>query len=140
MSGPEQAKAQWAEALLWLAKADEDIRMAGLALAAEPPLVDPAAYHCQQAVEKIIKALLVATAIKVPRSHDIDLLAGLAAPSYPALEQQMRSFSHLTEWLTATRYPDLGGGLGEEIGDVTDMLTAVRAFRAEVATLVPTCS
>ena len=137
MSGPEQAKAQWAEALLWLAKADEDIQMAGLALAAEPPLVDPAAYHCQQAVEKIIKALLVAATLKVPRSHDIELLAGLAAPAYPALEQRMLSFSHLTEWLTATRYPDLGGGLGEEIGDVIDMLGTVRAFRAEVAVLAP---
>lgn len=138
MSGPEQAKAQWAEALLWLAKADEDIRMSGLALAADPPLVDPAAYHCQQAVEKIIKALLVAAAIKVPRSHDIELLAGLAAPAYPALEQRMLSFSHLTEWLTATRYPDLGGGLGEEIGDVADMLATVKAFCQEVAGLVLT--
>ena len=137
MNDLEQAKAQWAEALLWLGKADEDIRMAGLALAAEPPLVDPAAYHCQQSVEKIIKALLVAAAIKVPRSHDIELLAGLAAPSYPALEGMMLSFSHLTEWLTATRYPDLGGGLGEEIGDVTDILVAVRAFRSEVAALAP---
>ena len=91
MSGPEPDKAQWAEALLWLAKADEDIRM-----------------------------------------------AGLAAPAYPALERRMLSFSHLTEWLTATRYPDLGGGLGEEIGDVTDMLTAVRAFRQEAARLAPT--
>lgn len=90
MSDSEQAKAQWAEALLWLAKADEDVRM-----------------------------------------------AGLAAPSFPALEQRMLSFSHLTEWLTATRYPDLGGGLGEEIGDVTDMLTVVRAFRQEVAGFAP---
>lgn len=137
MNDPEQAKAQWAEALLWLAKADEDIRMTGLALAADPPLADPAAYHCQQAVEKIIKALLAAAAIRIPRSHDIEWLAGLAAPSYPALEQQMLSFSHLTEWLTATRYPDLGGGLGEEIGDVTDMLAAVKTFRRDVMAFAP---
>ena len=122
---------------MWLAKADEDIRVAGLVLDADPPLVDPAAYHCQQAVEKIIKALLVAAAIKVPRTHDIELLADLAAPSYPALRERMGSFLHLTEWLTATRYPDLGGGLGEEISDVTDILVAVREFRAEVAALVP---
>jgi hypothetical protein len=90
MSDPEQAKAQWAEALLWLAKADEDIQM-----------------------------------------------AGLAAPTYGTLEQRMLSFSHLTEWLTATRYPDLGSGLGEAIGDVADMLATIRAFRQEVAVLVP---
>ena len=138
MSGAEQAKAQWAEASLWLAKADDDIRVASMTLAADPPMLDPAAFHCQQAVEKIIKALLIAAAVAAPRSHDIEMLAGKAAPFYPALEQQMLSFSHLTEWLTASRYPDLGGGLGEEIGDVADMLAAVKAFRQEVAGLGPT--
>ena len=138
MSDPEQVKAQWAEAALWLAKADDDIRVAGMTLAADPPMLDPAAFHCQQAVEKIIKALLIAAAVAAPRSHDIEMLAGKAAPFYPALEQRMLSFARLTEWLTASRYPDLGGGLGEEIGDVADMLIAVKAFRQEVAGLVPT--
>ena len=138
MSDPEQVKAQWAEAALWLAKADDDIRVASMTLAADPPMLDPAAFHCQQAVEKIIKALLIAAAVAAPRSHDIEMLAGKAAPFYPALEQRMLSFARLTEWLTASRYPDLGGGLGEEIGDVADMLAAVRAFRQEVAGLVPT--
>lgn len=137
MSDPEQAKAQWAEASLWLGKADDDIRVAGMTLAADPPMLDPAAFHCQQAVEKIIKALLIAAAVAAPRSHDIEMLAGKAAPFYPALEQQMLSFAHLTEWLTASRYPDLGGGLGEEIGGVTDILLALREFRRRVAELVP---
>jgi len=137
MSGAEQVKAQWAEASLWLAKADDDIRVASMTLAADPPMLDPAAFHCQQAVEKIIKALLIAAAVAAPRSHDIEMLAGKAAPFYPALEQRMLSFARLTEWLTASRYPDLGGGLGEEIGDVADMLAAVKAFRQEVAGLVP---
>ncbi len=138
MSAPDQAKVQWAEASLWLAKADDDIRVASLTLAAVPPMPDPAAFHCQQAVEKIIKALLVAAAVTAPRSHDIEMLAEKAAPFYPALEQQMLSFARLTEWLTASRYPDLGGGLGEEIGDITDMLDAVKAFRRDVAGLAPT--
>jgi len=138
MSGAEQVKAQWAEAALWLAKVDDDIRVACMTLAADPPMLDPAAFHYLQAVEKIIKALLIAAAVAAPRSHDIELLAGLAAPFYPALEQRMLSFARLTEWLTASRYPDLGGGLGEEIGDVADILAAVKAFRQEVAGLVPT--
>jgi hypothetical protein len=40
--------------------------VAGLALAADPPLIDPAACHCQQAVEKMIKALPVAHDITAP--------------------------------------------------------------------------
>lgn len=120
---------------MWLGKADEDIRVAELALAADPPLVDPAAFHCQQAVEKIIKALLVGAAARLPRSHDIEELAGKAAPYYPVLKPRMLSFGRLTEWLTASRYPDLGGGLGEEIGDVAEVLSAIKAFRHEVAAL-----
>lgn len=137
MSDPEQMKAQWADAGLWFAKADDDIRIAVLALAADPPMLDPAAFHCQQAVEKIIKGLLVAACIVSPRSHDLETLAGTAAPAYPELVGQMRSFAHLSEWLTASRYPDLGGGLGEDFGGVTDALTAVKDFRGRVAALVP---
>lgn len=81
--------------------------------------------------------MLVAAAIKVPRTHDIEELADKAAPLYPALRERMLSFVHLTEWVTASRYPDLGGGLGEEIGEVTDTLVAVREFRAEVTGLAP---
>lgn len=62
MNVPEDRAAQWAEAGRWLAKADEDIAVAELALDHAPPLVDPAAFHCQQAAEKILKALLVAAA------------------------------------------------------------------------------
>jgi len=137
MNDPEQTRVQWAEAALWLAKADDDVRMADLALAADPPMVDPAAFHCQQAVEKIIKALLVGAAATPPRSHDIDLLGRTAATFYPTLEPRMTSFVRLTEWLTASRYPDLGAGLGEDLGAVADMLAAVKLFRQEVAALAP---
>ena len=137
MSDPEQTRIQWAEASLWLAKADDDIRIADLALTADPPLPDPAAFHCQQAVEKIIKGLLVAASVTPLKIHDIEALAGKAAPLYPALKERMLTFVRLTEWLTASRYPDLGGGLGEEISDIADMLAKVKVFRQETAALTP---
>jgi HEPN domain-containing protein len=137
MNDPDQRNIQWTEALRWLAKADEDLRVAAMTLSADPPLIDPAAYHCQQAVEKLIKALLVAAEVKVPRTHDIESLADKAAPLYPMLRDRMYSFVHLTEWLTASRYPDLGGGLSDEIDDVTDMVAAVKEFYREVQALAP---
>jgi HEPN domain-containing protein len=137
MSDPEQTKAQWADAVLWFAKANDDIRVAELALAADPPMLDPAAFHCQQAVEKIIKGLLVAACIYPPRSHDIETLADKAGLAYPNLANEMRSFAHLTEWLTASRYPDLGGGLGEDFSGVADALAAVKDFRKRAAALEP---
>jgi HEPN domain-containing protein len=135
MSAPNAA-AQWAEAARWLAKADEDAAVAELALGHKPPLVDSAAFHCQQAAEKIIKALLVAAAVPPPRSHDMERLVEAAAPLYPTLRDEMRPFSRLTEWLTASRYPDLGGGLGEAPADVAEMLALIKAFRANVSGLV----
>ena len=79
--------------------------------------------------KKIIKALLVAATVTPPRTHDIETLADKASALYPTLQPRMLSFVRLTEWLTASRYPDLGGGLGEEQGDVVDMVALVKAFR-----------
>jgi hypothetical protein len=44
MNDLDDAAEQWAEAGRWLAKADEDIAVAEMALSREPPLVDPAPF------------------------------------------------------------------------------------------------
>jgi hypothetical protein len=41
----------------WLLKAADDLRGAEIDLAAVPPLTGDAAFHCQQAAEKALKAL-----------------------------------------------------------------------------------
>ncbi|HZZ60587.1 MAG TPA: HEPN domain-containing protein [Roseiarcus sp.] len=136
MSAPEDAAAQWAEAERWLAKADEDVAVRELALAREPPLTEPAAFHCQQAGEKILKALLIAAGVAPARNHDMERLVQAAAPLYPTLSNRMQTFARLTEWLTATRYPDLGGGLGETPSDVAEM-ALIKAFEADPRALAP---
>jgi hypothetical protein len=78
-----QAIIQWREALLWLAKADAEIVGARTLLAGAQ--LDLAAFHVQQALEKALKALLVAAAQDVRRSHDIDMLATLARAYWPDL-------------------------------------------------------
>jgi HEPN domain-containing protein len=137
MNAPEDADPQWKEAARWLARAQEDAVVAELALTRDPPLINPAAFHCQQAAEKILKALLVAAGAAPPRSHDMELLIEAAAPQYPTLGKEMQAFARLTEWLSASRYPDLGGGLGETPADVAEMLALVKAFGAKVRALAP---
>ncbi|CAA7611710.1 conserved hypothetical protein [Magnetospirillum sp. LM-5] len=138
MSGPDpQALLQWAEAGQWFAKADEDICMAEMALGREPPLIDPAAFHCQQAGEKIIKGLLVAAALKVPHTHDLDALARLATPSYPDLAAMMEEVAPASVWLARTRYPDLTEGDGTAKSEVADMLVSIKAFRQTAAARSP---
>lgn len=90
MSAPEDTVAQWAEAGRWLAKADEDVAVAELALSREPPLTEPSAFHCQQAAEKILKAPLIAAGVAPARSRDMERLVHAAAPLYPTLSNQMQ--------------------------------------------------
>jgi len=59
----------------WVEKASRDIRMAKLAINEEP--YDEAAFHCQQAVEKALKTLLVAYRIKPPKTHSLERLLAL---------------------------------------------------------------
>src|SRR5271167_914313 len=78
-----QALVHWREALLWLAKAEADIIGARTLLAGGQ--AELAAFHVQKALEKTLKALLVAAAQDVRRTHDIDALATLARTHWPDL-------------------------------------------------------
>lgn len=50
--------ARVAEAREWLVRASRDLRGAEHALKADPPLVEDALFHCQQAAEKAMKGFL----------------------------------------------------------------------------------
>jgi HEPN domain-containing protein len=104
MSGPE-AEARRAEAARWLAIADQDIIAARHCMKGSPPLPGVAAYHCQQAAEKIIKALMVAAGKSFPKTHDLAALGTLASPAYPALASAISRIEPLTTWGVAYRYP-----------------------------------
>lgn len=109
MSGTDpDTSAQWEEARRWFAIAEEDLRVAGLCLRAQPPSSDAAAYHCQQAAEKLIKGLLVAAALPFRKVHDLDELADQAVDRYPDLSEYLEFCRPLTRWGTLFRYPTLG--------------------------------
>jgi hypothetical protein len=46
-------------------------------------LPEIAAYHCQQAAEKLVKAVLIYRGIEPAKSHDIDALVGRLPPADP---------------------------------------------------------
>jgi HEPN domain-containing protein len=104
MSGADPAK-QRDEAKAWLAKADEDLRAIRLCLDAGPPVLGVAAYHCQQAAEKLIKGLLVLSAVPFRKTHDLDELSHLAVPAHPDAEPLLAHLRVRTYWGFAFRYP-----------------------------------
>lgn len=71
---PDPARA--GEAGAWLEKAAQDLRAGDVDLAASPPLVEDAAFHAQQAVEKALKGFLAAHDRPIRKTHD---LVGLGA-------------------------------------------------------------
>ena len=58
----------------WYAKADSDIAMAIKAIDFPPIILDGACFHCQQAVEKYLKAYLIYHGKDVVKTHSLDFL------------------------------------------------------------------
>jgi HEPN domain-containing protein len=89
----------------WLAKAEDDLRVARLLIAEENRLNAAGAYHCQQAAEKALKAWLTARNIVFPKTHDLETLLHLCRPGdagFAAYAEQARA---LTPLATEYRYP-----------------------------------
>jgi HEPN domain-containing protein len=55
----------------WLNKAEHDLISAQRLLEIEPMILDNACFHCQQAVEKCLKAYLIYNGFDIERTHNI---------------------------------------------------------------------
>jgi HEPN domain-containing protein len=124
---------QWQEAHRWLAKADEDLVAAERLL---PEIVNQAAFHVQQALEKTLKALMVAKRQEIRKTHDISLLVSLVRPRWPELIPQHFPIVELSQWYLASRYPGLEE-VALSISDVRAALTFVSDFIATVRSRGP---
>jgi HEPN domain-containing protein len=60
----------------WLNKAEHDILSAQRLLEIEPVILDNACFHCQQAIEKCLKAYLIYNGFDIQKTHDIIALLG----------------------------------------------------------------
>ncbi|WP_338025234.1 HEPN domain-containing protein [Calidithermus roseus] len=68
-------------------------------------LYEDLCFDAQQAVEKALKALLVARKQPFPKTHDISLLLQLLAISGLAIPSFIQAADTLTLYAVATRYP-----------------------------------
>jgi HEPN domain-containing protein len=119
---------QWQEARRWLAKADEDLLAAQRLL---PEIVNQGAFHVQQAMEKTLKALMVAKRQEIRKTHDISLLVSLVRPLWPELIPQRFPIVEITEWYLVSRYPGL-----EDVALSTSDVTAALALVSDFITIV----
>jgi HEPN domain-containing protein len=90
----------------WQAKADSDLAAAETLWHAGSASRDVICFHCQQAGEKMLKALLVASEIPFPRTHDLVALAQLLAARFPALNDWLPSLAEFSRYAVEVRYPE----------------------------------
>lgn len=88
----------------WLAVSERDLRAARNCLFGPEPTTEAAAYHCQQAAEKLVKAALVSHGVNVPFSHDIRVLVG-SLPAADPLRPRFMLLARFTPYATVYRYP-----------------------------------
>jgi HEPN domain-containing protein len=85
-------------------------------------------FHCQQAVEKYLKAVLVERGINVPKTHDLVFLqqtlerAGFTLPAGFSRLQELQPFA------VAERYEDTGAGNSISSVDARQLVADVRAW------------
>jgi HEPN domain-containing protein len=90
----------------WIAKAEIDYRTARQLAEGAEVLLEPIAFHCQQAAEKYLKAFLVSRGVEFPKTHDIRQLLYLVEPLAPELAAGLRDLDALTPYGVEIRYPD----------------------------------
>lgn len=93
------------EARAWFQKATNDWRGADIDLAAAPPLVEDALFHCQQAAEKAMKGYLTAHERVFRKTHDLDELARACEAIDPTLKAVLLEARDLTVFAWEFRYP-----------------------------------
>jgi HEPN domain-containing protein len=93
------------EVKAWLQKASSDLFSAEILLDHDPPVPETAAFHCQQAVEKTLKALLVWLKIPFEKVHSLTYLLDLGEAECPGLTSLRESVEVLAPYAVEIRYP-----------------------------------
>ncbi len=90
----------------WLYRANEDINVM-LTLSREniDSYTSTICFHCQQAVEKFLKAILVFHKIDFPKTHDVDFLLNKCS-QIENLDFNNINLKDLTDFGVDIRYPD----------------------------------
>ena len=97
--------AEWSEVEEWLSKAREDLLSARILLGHDPPVLSTACFHCQQAVEKALKAFLVSRGVAFERVHSLPYLLDLCDEAGLDIAEQRDGVEALGPFAVGLRYP-----------------------------------
>jgi HEPN domain-containing protein len=89
----------------WNQKAEHDLMSAQRLLEIEPMILDNACFHCQQAIEKYLKAFLIFHGLDIERTHNIIFLLSQCAnfdPVFASIDPL-----NINAYAVQGRYPDI---------------------------------
>jgi HEPN domain-containing protein len=89
----------------WLVKARNDWTTVEILLASGHAPAEAVCFHCQQYVEKLLKAVLTHEGTEAPKTHDLRRLIQLVESSIPELSSFVDAADGLTIYGVQTRYP-----------------------------------
>jgi len=119
----------------WLLLAKEDLRAAELCVAASPPLVRTALFHCQQAAEKLLKAFLTWHDVPFRKTHNLEELGSACAGLDPGIGAFLNRLTVLNKYGVRFRYP----GVSEEpsLGEARQGLALAGDFFQAILARLP---
>ena len=118
----------------WIRFARMDLSAAVYLQGHSPLPIEIICYHCQQAAEKALKAVLVSYDADVPHIHDLNKLLAAATQYEDSMQSLFKQANWLMNYAAFTRYPS-----DIEIGE-TEMKTALKYAEdilAQVEFLLP---
>ncbi|MGA2441998.1 MAG: HEPN domain-containing protein [Tepidisphaeraceae bacterium] len=86
---------------------------------------DPMCFHCQQCVEKYLKARLTESSIAYAKTHDLAALLRLALAVEPMWGVLLSKMNGLSGWAVLPRYP----GTTPTAADAKEAVAICRDFR-----------
>lgn len=107
----------------WLDFAHMDLSSAEFLLGMHPVPVEIICYHCEQAAEKFLKAVLIYHGMEAPKTHDLVLLCKLCVQLDQSWEQLIDACVGLSPYGVQVRYPS---DMELDEGDVASALRACR--------------
>jgi len=97
----------------------------------DEPELDIAAFHCQQAVEKTLKAFLVFSRTEFGKVHDLGLLLDLCRETGEDFESIRERIEPLTVFAVAFRYPGPPDPSLRQVRSALDIVESVWSFVAQ---------
>jgi HEPN domain-containing protein len=106
---PVDPRVRWEAVERWLAVAELDRNTAATCIATGGALYGSAAFHCQQAIEKLLKGFLVLAGKRFRKTHSLAQLGAAAQQSFPDLEDLVKAARNWSDWAFEYRYPSASG-------------------------------